>query len=156
MKLHLILTIALLLVCGQLGRGSSLAAPAASKASKTSAATCPVTCRPIDKSVSIDYLGARLYFAEAACIGKFQADPARYTVGANYQLAVTGQAHLVACPFTGKPLNSSVPTVKVGVLDIGFCCHACQQTVARTDDIQARYRLIFGDAFATGFVVDKK
>jgi YHS domain-containing protein len=146
------LTVALLLASAYLAAASLLAAPA----STASAAACPVTGRPIDKAVSIDYLGARLYFAESACIAKFQAEPARYTVGANYQLAVTGQARQVACPFTGKAVNSSVPTAKVGVLDIGFCCHACQQTVARAADIQAKYRLVFGDAFATGFVVEKK
>ena len=128
----------------------------AAESATASAAACPVTGRPIDKAVSIDYLGARLYFAEPACIAKFQAEPARYAVGANYQLAVTGQARQAACPFTGKPMNPSIPTARVGVLDIGFCCHACQQTVARTADLQAKYRLVFGDAFVTGFVVEKK
>ena len=63
---------------------------------------CPVTGRPIDRSVSIDYEGARLYFCSPKCIAVFQADPARYAVNANYQLAATHQAKQVACPFTGK------------------------------------------------------
>ena len=36
---------------------------------------CPVTGRPIDRSVSIEYNGARLYFAAAKYIAVFQADP---------------------------------------------------------------------------------
>jgi YHS domain-containing protein len=116
---------------------------------------CPVTGRPIDKAVSIDYQGAKLYFSAPDCIAKYQAEPARYTVGANYQLAVTGQARQVACPFTGKALNPNVAAVKVGVLDVGFCCRACQQTVANAD-LQTQYTLVFGDAFATGYKIVKK
>jgi YHS domain-containing protein len=116
---------------------------------------CPVTGKPIDRSVSIDYEGARLYFCCPKCIATYQADPARYAVNANYQLAATGQAKQVACPFTGKPLNANIPSIKVGVIDVGFCCTACRQTVADADP-EARFRLVFGDAFAKGFAVGKK
>ena len=80
---------------------------------------------------------------------------AKYTSRANYQLVVTGQAREVACPFTGKPLNPNVPTVRVYGLDVGFCCHACHQTAANADML-TRLDLIFGDAFRTGYVIDKK
>ena len=133
--------------------GSWLAA--ADPAATPGALVCPVTGRAIDKNVSIDYQGAKLYFNSPECIAKFQADPAKYAVNANYQLAVTGQARQVACPFTGKALNPNIPSVKVGVLDIKFCCRACQQTVAKADP-ETRMDLVFGDAFATGFVVAKK
>lgn len=116
---------------------------------------CPVTGRPIDKSASIDYQGARLYFCCPKCIAAFQADTARYAVNANYQLAATGQAKQVACPFTGRELNAGIPTIKVGVIDVGFCCTACRQTVSSADP-EARFRLIFGDAFSKGFAVVKK
>jgi YHS domain-containing protein len=111
--------------------------------------------RPVDPAVSIDYRGAKLYFCRHECIAKFQAEPAKYAAKANYQLAVTRQAKQVACPFTGKALNPNIPSVKVGVLDIKFCCRACQQTVAKADP-ETRMDLVFGDAFATGFVVAKK
>jgi len=126
-----------------------------SSRTKEAAKVCPVTGHPIDLKVSIDYKGARLYFHSPASIDTFQADPAKYAVGANYQLAVTGQAKQVACPFTGRPLSPSIPSIKVGVLDIGFCCRACEQTVA-TADYQTRFELVFGDHFSTGFAIVKK
>ena len=49
-----LLTIATFLVAAHLAGASLLAAESAT----ASAAACPVTGRPIDKAVSIDYLGA--------------------------------------------------------------------------------------------------
>ena len=67
---------------------------------------------------------------------------------------ITGQAKRIACPFTGKPLNPNIPTAKVYGVDVGFCCRACQQTVAGADQL-TRLDLVFGDAFSTGFAVKK-
>jgi YHS domain-containing protein len=118
-------------------------------------ATCPVTGRPVDTAVSIQYLGQRLYFSSAASIAVFQAHQAKYAPWANYQLALTGQARQVNCPFTGKPVNPAFERVKVGALDIGFCCRACQQTLAQAD-AQTRLDLAFGDNFGRAFVLVKK
>ena len=52
-------------------------------------------------------------------------------------------------------LNASIPTIKVGVIDVGFCCTACRQTVANAEP-DARFGLVFGDAFSKGFAVVKK
>ena len=117
-------------------------------------AVCPVMAKPVKQDVSIDYKGGKLYFCCSGCIEKFRADTAKYAPYANYQLAVTGQAKQVACPFTGRALNPNIPPETVGELSILFCCHGCKNTVARTDP-KNRIRLVFGEPFDTTFVMKK-
>jgi YHS domain-containing protein len=147
--------LALTVFFAQAGGGVLLAAEPKAEAVVKSGAVCPVTARPVSPAVSIEYQGAKLYFSSPDCIPTFQANVAKYASRANYQLVVTGQARQVACPFTGKPLNPNIPTEKVYALDVGFCCRACQQTVAGADML-TRLDLVFGDAFKTGYVIDKK
>jgi YHS domain-containing protein len=40
--------------------------------------TCPVTGKKINKNVSIEYKGKKVYFCCPACIEKFKADPDKY------------------------------------------------------------------------------
>jgi YHS domain-containing protein len=57
------------------------AAPTAVKQAVTAAAeqtVCPVSGDPIDKNVSIDYQGKKVYFCCTACISSFNADPNKY------------------------------------------------------------------------------
>lgn len=57
------------------------AAPATVKQAVTAAVeqtVCPVTGDPIDKNVSIDYQGKKVYFCCPACIAPFKADPNKY------------------------------------------------------------------------------
>ena len=57
------------------------AAPAAVKQAVTAAVeqtVCPVSGDPIDKNVSIEYQGKKVYFCCTACIAPFKADPNKY------------------------------------------------------------------------------
>jgi YHS domain-containing protein len=57
------------------------AAPAAVKQAVTAAVeqtVCPVSGDPIDKKVSIDYQGKKVYFCCTACVAPFKADPNKY------------------------------------------------------------------------------
>jgi YHS domain-containing protein len=57
------------------------AAPTAIKQAVTAAVeqtVCPVSGDPIDKKVSIDYQGRKVYFCCTACIAPFNADPNKY------------------------------------------------------------------------------
>ena len=57
------------------------AAPTAIKQAVTAAVeqrVCPVSGDPIDKNVSIDYQGKKVYFCCKACIAPFNADPNKY------------------------------------------------------------------------------
>ena len=40
--------------------------------------TCPVMGNPIDKNVSTDYNGKRVYFCCPMCIDKFKSEPEKY------------------------------------------------------------------------------
>lgn len=118
------------------------------------AAKCPVMGEAIDKSVSINYKGGRLYFCCQDCVGKFKKDTAKYAAKANVQLVLTGQAKQSACPFTGKKLDPSTE-IKVGDVAVAFCCNACKGKATAAADDQ-RLEMVFGDkAFDKAFKVTK-
>lgn len=52
---------------------------AGSVASTVSQTTCPIMGKPIDKSVSVEYQGQKVYFCCQGCIEKFKAEPEKYT-----------------------------------------------------------------------------
>jgi YHS domain-containing protein len=56
----------------QIGGGTSTTSPVAQT-------TCPIMGKPIDKAVSADYQGQKVYFCCAGCIDKFKAAPEKYT-----------------------------------------------------------------------------
>ena len=41
--------------------------------------TCPIMGKAIDKAVSTEYQGQKVYFCCPGCIDKFKAEPAKYT-----------------------------------------------------------------------------
>jgi YHS domain-containing protein len=57
------------------GAGASATAPV----TQTTQTTCPIMGKPIDKAVSTDYQGQKVYFCCAGCIDKFKAEPEKYT-----------------------------------------------------------------------------
>jgi len=48
------------------------------KAVATEQTTCPVMGNPIDKSISVEYQGKKVYFCCKACPEKFLANPEKY------------------------------------------------------------------------------
>jgi YHS domain-containing protein len=140
------LLLALLACAGRLPAADTPPAPAPA---------CPVSGHAIDKTISLDYKGGKLYFCSRQCLAAFQAGKDKYAARANYQLALTGQAQQVACPFTGRALNPNIPAETVGQLSVGFCCRGCKNTVARTDP-KDRIELVFGDPFDKAYVVKKE
>lgn len=119
-------------------------------------ATCPITGKPINKDVSIDYKGGKLFFCCPACVAKFQAEKEKFAPWANYQLVMTGQAQQTSCPFTGRAINPNIGPEMVAQAKIGFCCTGCKNTVTRTTDPRDRFTLVFGEPFDKAFVVKKK
>ena len=115
---------------------------------------CPVMGGPVDKDISIDYRGGKLYFCCKGCISKFKANEAKYAARANLQLVVTGQARQVACPFTGSKLDPQ-QMLKVSGVKVTFCCGACPIKVAKANAAE-QLQMIFGKGFEKGFVVKKK
>ena len=115
---------------------------------------CPVEGGPIDKSVSADYLGGKVYFCCPACIPKFNADKGKYATKANLQLVLTGQAKQTACPLSGGKTNPKKTTQVAGV-EIQFCCGNCQGKVAKAKP-EEQMEMVFGKGFAKAFTVAKK
>ena len=48
--------------------------------------TCPVMGLPIDKGISIDYNGRRIYFCCQTCVAGFEEDPGKYLKKLDEQL----------------------------------------------------------------------
>jgi YHS domain-containing protein len=123
---------------------------AASAEKADSAAVCPVAGKPINKAVSTDYNGGKVYFCCKGCLGKFTADSDKYAAKANRQLVQTGQAKQVKCPITGKDMKSE-HTLKVADVDVAFCCGGCPKKVAAADEA-GQLEMVFGKAgFEKGF-----
>ena len=115
---------------------------------------CPVSGKPIDKSVSSEFGGGKVCFCCAKCKAKFDANSAKFVPKANLQLAASGQAKQVACPFSGKTLDPAT-TVNVAGVKVQFCCGKCKAKVAaaKTDK---QIQLVFeSKAFDKAFKVGK-
>lgn len=115
-------------------------------------AKCPVSGKPIDKSVSIDYEGAKLYFCCDGCPDGFAAKKEKLAAKANLQLVQTKQAVQVGCPMSGEACGDATETVE-GV-KVCFCCENCSGSVAKAED---KVESAFGEkAFAKGFTTQTK
>lgn len=118
-----------------------------------------VTCLFADKAAkadkSADYKGAKVFFCCDNCSKNFAKDPAKHAVVANKQLVATEQFVQKACPLSGGKLKDGT-AVKVGGVDVKFCCENCQGKVAKADAAEAA-ELVFADkAFDKGFELKKK
>ena len=101
------------------------------------------------------YKGGKVYFCCENCPKAFAKDTAKYATKANHQLAATGQAKQAKCPISGAKLNAE-KTVKVGGVEVQFCCEKCQGKVAAAEG-DAQLELVFADAAfeKAGFAVPK-
>lgn len=70
---------------------------------------CPVTGEKIDRQVSVQFRGRKVYFASAAARDKFNADPYAYADAVKRQWHALRPLRLqVACPVTGQPVDPAV------------------------------------------------
>jgi YHS domain-containing protein len=124
------------------------------KANSSAKLLCPVSGKPIDKSVSSKFGGGNVCFCCTKCKAKFDADNAKFVPKANLQLAASGQAKQVACPLTGKTLDATT-TVNVAGVDVKFCCDKCKAKVAAAK-VDKQILLVFDSkAFSKAFKVGK-
>ena len=116
---------------------------------------CPVSGKAVKAEHAVAYKGAKAYFCCPNCPKAFAKDTAKFAAKANHQLYATGQAKLVACALTKKPLNTATK-VEIGGKAVCFCCNGCKGKVTKAED---KITLVFADAaFAKGFkvAVEKK
>jgi|GEM_PF-1117576 len=97
-------------------RAEQAAAAAAAVAAAVEPIQCPVTGRPIDLNVSIEFEGRRVYFADATAREKFLDDPGQYAEAVRKQWDLMRPPRVqVLCPVTGKPVDPEVSTLWNGV-----------------------------------------
>ncbi len=112
---------------------------------------CPVSGKAVKAEHSVAYKGVKAYFCCPNCPKAFAGDTAKFAAKANHQLYATGQAKLVACVFTKKPLNTATKITVAGKA-VCFCCGNCKKKAETQKDTLA---CVFGEAqFAKGFKVN--
>ena len=96
-----------------------------------------------------DYKKGKVYFCCDNCPKAFDKDAAKFETSANHQLVATGQYKQTKCPITGKDLDPD-KKVKVGGVDVTFCCANCQGKVDKEKGT-AQTELVFSaKAFEQG------
>jgi YHS domain-containing protein len=124
------------------------------KADSSAKLVCPVSGKPIDKSVSSEFGGGKVCFCCDKCKAKFDANNAKFVAKANLQLAASGQAKQTACPFSGKALDAST-TVNVAGVDVQFCCDKCKAKVAAAKTDKQIQMVFDSKAFCKAFKIAK-
>lgn len=117
---------------------------------------CVVSGGAAKEDKTVDYKGGKVYFCCENCPKAFEKDVKKYATKANHQLVATGQAKQAKCPLSGGKLNAE-KTVKVGGVEVQFCCEKCQGAVAKAEG-DAQIELVFSDAAfeKAGYEVPKK
>jgi hypothetical protein len=116
-------------------------------------ALCPVTGKPVDKNVSIEYHNGNIYFSNTEAAKKFQDNVDKYAARANLQLVVTGQAQQTACPLMGKPVIAG-KSVMVSGVKVELCCNMCKTKLTKAKP-EEQLEMIFGAGFDKGYTVKK-
>ena len=97
-------------------------------------AKCPVSGKAINKEVSADFEGGKVYFCCEGCPGPFEKDTAKYGAKARHQMCLTGQLEQIHCPIAHKAFKAEQST-DVGGVEVKFCCGNCKGKVEKmTDD----------------------
>jgi YHS domain-containing protein len=118
-------------------------------------AKCVVAGTPIKADKFAEYKGAKVNFCCDNCKGKFAAEPAKYSVAANHQLAGTKQFKQEKCPLSGGKLDPDT-AIDVAGVKVAFCCENCQGKVKEAKG-DAQKELVFKDeAFGKAFTLAKK
>ncbi len=112
---------------------------------------CMMTKKDVKKEQAVAYRDAFMYFCCPKCKGNFEKDPAKFAVKANQQLVQTKQFVQTKCPFSGEDVDAA-QKVKIGEVEVSFCCENCVKKVNGEKDDEAKAKLVFGDeSFEKGF-----
>jgi YHS domain-containing protein len=90
--------------------------------------TCPVSGKPIDRDIHVDYQGQRIYFCCAKCPAEFRKDPEKYF--AAFEKEGVGLENIqTTCPVSGEKLGEADMGKPVSLQYKGrtvlFCCTMC-------------------------------
>ena len=124
------------------------------KAEDKFTAKCPVSGEAASKDFSTTYKEKLVYFASKERKAEFEAEPAKYEVKANHQLAQTKQFVQKKCPLEGGPLDKE-QSARVSNVTVRFCCEKCKGAV-QTASADEKLEMIFAEkAFKKGYVAAK-
>jgi len=102
-----------------------------------------------------DHAEGEVYFCCQGCAAAFAADNAAYQTRANHQLVLTQQYQQSACPIAGEAFDGE-KRVKVGGVEVAFCCEHCKTKVEVAANLPAKVELVFGtEAFNRAFTKSK-
>lgn len=85
---------------------------------------CPVSGKPIDKGISIEYEGQKVYFCCKGCPPKFKEKPNKYLPALYRQ--IYSQTVQVKCPVMGGAVDPEV-FVEYEGRRVYFCCKGCDK-----------------------------
>lgn len=91
---------------------------------------CPVSGKAINKEVSADFEGGKVYFCCEGCPPAFEKDSAKFAAKARHQMCLTGQLEQVHCPIAHKAFKAE-QSANVGGVEVKFCCGGCKGKVAK-------------------------
>jgi YHS domain-containing protein len=104
---------------------------------------------------SVSFKKGEVFFCCDGCKGKFEKDTEKFATKAHHQLVATKQYTQKACPLSGGDVNPE-KTVKIGDVEVAFCCGNCQGKVAEAEG-DAQTELVFNTkSFEKAFELTKK
>ncbi len=117
-------------------------------------AKCPVSGEAAVKEQFTAYKEKQVYFCCDKCKAAFEAEPAKFEVKANHQLAQTKQFVQKKCPMTGGPLDKE-QSARVSNVTVRFCCEKCKGAV-QSASADEKLEMIFAEkAFKKAYVAVK-
>ena len=117
-------------------------------------AKCPVSGEAATKEQFTAYKEKQVYFCCDKCKAAFEAEPAKFEVKANHQLAQTKQFMQKKCPMTGGPLDKE-QSARVSNVMVRFCCEKCKGAV-QSASADEKMEMIFSEkAFKKAYVAAK-
>lgn len=84
--------------------------------------TCPVTGEPVNRKVSIDENGAKVYFCCKGCVSKYQSDPKKYA-----SALANSYTYQTTCPVMGHTIDPTSFTKLEDGRTIYYCCPGCEE-----------------------------
>jgi len=81
---------------------------------------CPLSGDPVDRDVSVDHNGEKVYFCCGNCKARFTADPDKYKA----ELA-NSYSYQTRCPFSNDSIDPTAFVEFEGGQMVYFCCTRC-------------------------------
>ncbi len=116
--------------------------------------TCPVSGSSAKEAQKVKYRDKEVYFCCDKCKAAYEAEPAKYSTKANFQLVQTGQFKQTVCPLSGGKTKSD-QVVEVAGVKVSFCCKNCKGDVESASKDDQMKKVFADDVFAKSFEAKK-